>query len=68
MCLPNLICAWARVPKCPQFLEVWLQLGQEEGGIVLQHLQQLSVHNELGSQGLHQLAGGQDLDGLRLIV
>ena len=23
MCLPNLICAWARVPKYPLFLEVW---------------------------------------------
>ena len=22
MCLPNEICAWARVPKCPQFLKV----------------------------------------------
>ena len=23
MCLQNLICAWAHVPKFPQFLEVW---------------------------------------------
>ena len=32
MCLPNLISAWARVPKCPQFLEVWLRVMKDDEG------------------------------------